>query len=175
MLKGDTVWVVPPGFADGATWPLKVDEAVVMVAHPARCQLTNHGDRPIIESLTGVASRSTAFSCWRIFMMDTTHSPEMCCFYNVCLCCQCCGLNPAQQARTVRPGESTVKKLVPAGTTPAAPSNEAMERVKYWGGTTCCICLVTGGYALPLICCCGPCDERFEPRAATTGTSGGPT
>ena len=128
MTTGDKVWVVPPGFADGATRPLKLEREDVVVADPARGQLTNDGDRPVIESLTGVASRSTAFSCWRNFVNYSTASVGQCCLWNVCCCCQWCGIIALQDVRTVRPGVSQVMKLVPAGTTPAAPSNEAMER-----------------------------------------------
>jgi len=35
----------------------------VTVSDPTQGQLTNAGDRAVIESLVGVASRSTAFSC----------------------------------------------------------------------------------------------------------------
>jgi len=43
------------------------------------------------------------------------------------------------------------------------PPPQRMKRVKYWGTKTWCICLLSGGYLLPIICCCGPCDEREEP------------
>ena len=104
MTTGNTVWVVPPGFADGATRPLKLEKEEVVVADPAKGQLTNDGDRPVIESLTGVASRSTAFSCWRNFVNNSTQSVRLGCFWNVCCCCQWCGLIAAANARTVRPG-----------------------------------------------------------------------
>ena len=87
MTTGNKVWVVPPGFADGATRPLKLEKEWVVVADPARGQLTNDGDRPVIESLTGVASRSTAFSCWRTFVNISTQSVFMGCVWNVCCCC----------------------------------------------------------------------------------------
>ena len=55
MLRGDEVWWCRRG-ADSATRPLNARR---VVAGPARGQLTNDGDQPIIESLSGVASRST--------------------------------------------------------------------------------------------------------------------
>ena len=127
MTTGDKVWVVPPGFADGATRPLKLEQEVVVVADPARGQLTNDGDRPVIESLTGVASRSTAFSCWRVFVNESTQSVWMGCFWDVCLCCQCCGLYPWATSRKVHPGQSTVEKVLPVGAT-IAPAQQAMQR-----------------------------------------------
>ena len=38
----------------------------------------------MIRTLTGVAERSTAFSCWRIFVKDSTESLFVGCFNNVC-------------------------------------------------------------------------------------------
>ena len=66
MTMGDRVFVVPDGFAgaepQGGEW---VTREEVVVADPAAGQLTNDHDRAVIRSLTGVAERSTAFSCWR--------------------------------------------------------------------------------------------------------------
>ena len=121
--------MVPDGFAgaepQGDKW---VTREEVAVADPAAGQLTNDHDRAVIRSLTGVAERSTAFSCWRMFVKNSTESVLMCCVYNVCCCCQCCGLCALGGSRTVRPGASTVTKLFPREVGHAAPSNEAMER-----------------------------------------------
>ena len=106
MTTGDTVWVVPPGFADGATRPLKLEREEVVVADPARGQLTNDGDRPVIESLTGVVSRSTAFTCLNNFINNSTRNVGNGIFLNVCCCCQCFGLLAAMDARDVRPGDA---------------------------------------------------------------------
>ena len=128
MTTGDKVFVVPDGFAgaepQGDTW---VTEEKVVVADPAAGHLTNEHDRVVIESLTGVAERSTAFSCWRVFVKHSTESVLTCCFYNVCLCCQCCGLCALVSARKVHPGQSTVKKVLPVGAT-IAPAQQAMQR-----------------------------------------------
>ena len=99
MTTRERVFVVPDGFAgaepQGDEW-VTLEE--VVVADPAAGQLTNDRDRAVIESLTGVAERSTAFSCWRVFVKTSTASVWMCCFYNVCCCCQfcCCCLRPAE-------------------------------------------------------------------------------
>ena len=97
------------------------------MADPAAGQLTYEHDRAVIRSLTGVAERSTAFSCWRVFVKHSTESVGVCCFYNVCLCCQCCGLYPLCTSRKVHPGQSTVKVVLPVGAT-IAPAQQAMQR-----------------------------------------------
>ena len=128
MTKGDKVFVVPDGFAgaepQGDKW---FTAETVAVADPAAGQLTNDHDRAVIQSLTGVAERSMAFSCWRVFVKDATASVCDCCFYNVCLCCQCCGLLALGNSRKVHPGQSTVQKLLPVGAT-IAPAQQAMQR-----------------------------------------------
>ena len=128
MTKGDKVFVVPDGFAgaepQGGKW---ITEEEVAVADPAAGQLTNDHDRAVIRSLTGVAERSMAFSCWRVFVKDATASVCDCCFYNVCLCCQCCGLLALGNSRKVHPGQSTVHKVLPVGAT-IAPAQQAMQR-----------------------------------------------
>ena len=76
-----------------------------------------------------MAERSTAFSCWRVCVKKSTESVIVGCAWNVCLCCQCCGLSALGESRTVRPGESKVKKMTPAGATAhAAPGYTEMER-----------------------------------------------
>ena len=128
MTKGDKVFVVPDGFAgakpQGDKW---VTEEEVAVADPAAGQLTNDHDRAVIRSLTGVAERSTAFSCWRTFVKGSTESVWMCCLQNVCCCCQWCGLCAWANSRKVRPGQSTVEKVLPVGAT-TAPAQQAMQR-----------------------------------------------
>ena len=128
MTRGDKVFVVPDGFAgaepQGDEW---VTREEVAVADPAAGQLTNDHDRAVIRSLTGVAERSTAFSCWRVFVKTSTASVWMCCFYNVCCCCQFCGLGAWGQSRKVHPGQSTVEKVLPVGAT-IAPAQQAMQR-----------------------------------------------
>ena len=113
MRTGDKIWSVPPGFADGATCPMKVAREYVVVADPAKGQLTNEGDRTVIKSLTEVASRSKAFTCWQNWVTASTANPVNGLFMNVCCCCQCFGLLALGDARTVRPGESKVVKLTP--------------------------------------------------------------
>ena len=128
MTRGKFVFVVPDGFAgaepQGGKW---VTYEEVAVADPAAGQLTNDHDRAVIRSLTGVAERSTAFSCWRTFVKNSTASVTWGCFMNVCLCCQCCGLCALCDSRKVHPGQSTVKKVLPVGAT-IAPAQQAMQR-----------------------------------------------
>ena len=128
MTTGDRVFVVPDGFAgaepQGGKWTTR-EEGVV--ADPAAGQLTNDHDRAVIRSLTGVAERSTAFSCWRTFVNGLTESVHMCCVWNVCCCCQWCGYLALQESRKVHPGQSTVEKLLPVGAT-IAPAQQAMQR-----------------------------------------------
>ena len=128
MTRGNKVFVVPDGFAgaepQGGKW---VTEEKVVVADPAAGHLTNDHDRAVIRSLTGVAERSTAFSCWRMFVKHSTESVVVGCVYNVCLCCQCCGLCACSDSRKVHPGQSTVKKVLPVGAT-IAPAPQAMQR-----------------------------------------------
>ena len=128
MTTGDRVFVVPDGFAgaepQGGKW---VTYEEVAVADPAAGQLTNDHDKPVIRSLTGVAERSTAFSCWRLFVKTSTESVAMSCFCNVCCCCQCCGLVPSTGSRKVQPGQSSVNKVLPVGAT-IAPAQQAMQR-----------------------------------------------
>ena len=97
------------------------------MADPAAGQLTNDHDRAVIRALTGVAERSTAFSCWRTFVKDSTESVYKCCLLNVCCCCQCCGYRALLMSRNVRPGQSAVWKVLPAGAT-IAPAQQAMQR-----------------------------------------------
>ena len=131
MTLGHRVFVVPDGFAgaepQGDKW---VTEERVAVADPAAGQLTNDHDRAVIRSLTGVAERSTAFSCWRVFVKHSTESVLTCCFYNVCLCCQCCGCIPLRESRKVLPGQSTVWVVIPVGAT-IAPAQQAMQREEF--------------------------------------------
>ena len=128
MTRGDKVFVVPDGFAgaepQGGKW---ITEEEVAVADPAAGQLTNDHDRAVIRSLTGVAERSTAFSCWRVFVKESTESVFICCLWNVCCCCQWCGLYPLATSRKVHPGQSTVQKVLPVGAT-IAPAQQAMQR-----------------------------------------------
>ena len=128
MTRGNKVFVVPDGFAgaepQGGEW---VTRKRFVVADPAAGQLTNDHDRAVIRSLTGVAERSTAFSCWRIFVKKSTESVAMCCFWNVCCCCQWCGYVAWRDSRKVRPGLSTVEKVLPVGAT-IAPAQQAMQR-----------------------------------------------
>ena len=128
MTKGDLVFVVPDGFAcaepHGDEW---VTREAVVVPDPAVGQLTNDNDRAVIRSLTGVAERSTAFSCWRVFVKHSTESVFWCCVYNVCGCCQCCGCIPLCESRKVHPGQSTVKKVLPVGAT-IAPAQQVIVR-----------------------------------------------
>ena len=132
MTTGDTVFVVPDGFAGAEPLVTMLDvkwvtKEEVVVADPAAGQLTNDHDRAVIRSLTGVAERSTAFSCWRVFVKNSTESVGLCCVYNVCGCCQCCGLAALATSRKVRLGQSTVEKVLPVGAT-IAPAQQAMQR-----------------------------------------------
>eukprot|EP00964_Phaeocystis_antarctica_P108350 scaffold72962_cov56-Phaeocystis_antarctica.AAC.1 len=128
MTTGDMVFVVPDGFAgaepQGGKWT--TDEAI-WVADPAAGQLTNDHDRAVIRALTGVAERSTAFSCWRNFVKNSTESVLGGCVANVCCCCQCCGYLAWNTSRKVQPGQSTVNKVLPVGAT-IAPAQQAMQR-----------------------------------------------
>ena len=128
MTTGKMVFVVPDGFAgaarQGGDW---TTEEAVVVADPAAGQLTNDNDRAVIRALTGVAERSTAFSCWRTFVKESTQSVCMGCVCNVCCCCQCCGLVALSSSRKVHPGQSTVTKVLPVGAT-TAPAPQAMRR-----------------------------------------------
>ena len=128
MTTGKMVLVVPDGFAgaapQGGKW--STNEKVV-VADPAAGQLTNDNDRAVIRALTGVAERSTAFSCWRVFVNQSTESVYMGCCWNVCCCCQWCGLAALSSSRKVQPGQSTVTKVLPVGAT-TAPAPPAMRR-----------------------------------------------
>ena len=126
MSSGDQLFVVPDGFDRGSTRPLQFEKEKLTVPNPAQGALTNNNDRPVIESLTRVAQSSQAFSCWRVFVKFSTESCYMCCVYNVCCCCQLCGLMALGLARNVQPGRSKVAKLLPVDD--AAPSNAAMAR-----------------------------------------------
>ena len=97
------------------------------MADPAAGQLTNDHDRAVIRTLTGVAERSVAFSCWRTFVNTSTESVLMGCFWNVCCCCQWCGCYALVKSRKVHPGQSTVEKVLPVGAT-IAPAQQAMQR-----------------------------------------------
>ena len=79
--SGKNVFVVPEGFKDGGTYPLLVkggplyrSPEKVTLADPAHGNLTNEGDRAVIQSLTDVASRSSMFTCWRTFVNESTTS-----------------------------------------------------------------------------------------------------
>ena len=125
MTTGNKVWVVPPAFKNGATWPIRVEVERVVVADPAKGLLTNTGDRPVIESLTNVASNSTAFTWLNNFINNSTRNVGNGIFLNVCCCCQCFGLLAAMDTRYVRPGESKVTKITPKGVASAAHAASA--------------------------------------------------
>ena len=128
MTTGKQVFVVPDGFAGAAPQGDKwTTIEQVVVADPAAGQLTNDHDRAVIRALTGVAERSTAFSCWRVFVKHSTENVGMGCLWNVCLCCQFCGCMPLAYSRNVHPGQSTVEKVLPAGAT-VAPAQQAIQR-----------------------------------------------
>mmetsp|Transcript_10327 Transcript_10327/g.27160 ORF Transcript_10327/g.27160 Transcript_10327/m.27160 type:complete len:121 (-) Transcript_10327:3-365(-) len=120
MTKGNNVLVVPAGFAGSSGHGM--DEEKIVLADPREMvdTLTNPNDRPVIASLTGVAERSTAFSCWRVFVKLSTESVLACCVCNVCCCCHCCGLLALADSRNVQPGTATMGKYV--------PRQQAMER-----------------------------------------------
>ena len=128
MTKGVQLFVVPDGFDRGSARPLRFEAEKLIVPNPAQGALTNDNDRPVIESLTRVAQSSQAFSCWRVFVKNSTLSCYMCFVCNVCCCCQCCGLGALVDSRNVQPGRSKVKKLLPVDDT--APSNAAMARAR---------------------------------------------
>ena len=123
MRTGSKVWVVPPAFENGAKWPIRVEKEKVVVADPAKGLLTNTGDRPVIESLTNVASSSTAFTCLNNFINTSMSSNGP--GFNLCLCCQCFGLLALKDVRNVRPGESEVLKITPKGVASAAHAASA--------------------------------------------------
>ena len=135
MTTGSKVWVVPPAFDNGATWPMRVEVEKVVVADPAKGLLTNTGDRPVIESLTNVASRSTAFTCLNNFVNTSTRNVANGLCLNVCCCCQCFGLLAAADARNVRPGESKVTKLTPKGVVSAAYAASEMSVARFGAPT----------------------------------------
>jgi len=120
MTSGERVLVVPAGFAGSSGHGM--DRETIVLADPRETvdTLTNPNDRPVIASLTGVAERSTAFSCWRVCVKHSTESVLMCCCFNVCCCCQWCGLAALRQARNVQPVKATMNKWV--------PRQQAMER-----------------------------------------------
>ena len=128
MATGSKVFVVPDGFAgaepQGGKW---ITKEKVVVADPAEGVLTNDHDRAVIRTLTGVAERSTAFSCWRMFVKNSTKSVVAGCCLNVCWCCQCCGYLACRESRKVHPGQSIVHKVLPVGAT-IAPAPQAMQR-----------------------------------------------
>ena len=127
ITTGGELFVVPDGFDRGDTRSIKVNEEKLTVPNPAQGHLTNDMDRPVIESLTRAAESSQAFTCWRAFVKDSTMSCAGCVFVHVCCCCQCCGYCAWQASRTVRPGQSKVKKMVPVDDA-AAPTNAQMDR-----------------------------------------------
>ena len=127
ITTGINLFVVPDGFDRGATRSLEANKEKITVPNPAQGQLTNDMDRPVIESLTRAAESSQAFSCWRTFVKYSTQSCLACVVLNVCCCCQCCGLGAWKFSRTVRPGQSKVKKVVPVDDA-AAPRNAQMDR-----------------------------------------------
>ena len=127
ITTGDTLFVVPDGFDRGDTRSVKANREMITVPNPAQGQLTNDKDRPVIESLTRAAESSQAFTCWRVFVKDSTVSCGWCVFVNVCCCCQWCGLHALGSSRTVRPGQSEVYKVVPVDDA-AAPTNAQMDR-----------------------------------------------
>ena len=127
ITTGDKLFVVPDGFDRGDTRSLKVNYEAITVPNPAQGHLTNDMDRPVIESLTRAAESSRAFSCWRMFVKHSTASCLVCVIFNVCCCCQGCGLGALGASRTVRPGQSKVDKVVPVDDA-AAPTNAQMDR-----------------------------------------------
>ena len=127
ITTGDKLFVVPDGFDRGATRSIAANNEAITVPNPAQGHLTNDMDRPVIESLTRAAESSQAFTCWRVFVKHSTESRGVCVLYNVCCCCQWCGLCPLVMSRTVRPGHSKVDKVVPVDDA-AAPTNAQMDR-----------------------------------------------
>jgi len=78
ITTGDGLFVVPDGFDRGDTRSLKANREAITVPNPAQGHLTNDMDRPVIESLTRAAESSQAFSCWRVFVKESTQSCRIC-------------------------------------------------------------------------------------------------
>ena len=127
ITTGDKLFVVPDGFDRGDTRSIEVNNEAITVPNPAQGHLTNDMDRPVIESLTRAAESSQAFSCWRMFVKHSTENVCYFCAWNVCCCCQWCGYVAWRDSRKVRPGQSTVEKVLPVGAT-IAPAQQAMQR-----------------------------------------------
>ena len=120
MNEGRNVLVVPAGFAGSSGHGMDGEGIVLADPRETVDTLTNPNDRPVIASLTGVAERSTAFTCWRVFVKQSTASVGACCVWNVCCCCQCCGYCARNVSRNVRPGTAAMSKWT--------PRQQAMER-----------------------------------------------
>ena len=139
ITTGDKLFVVPDGFDRGDERAADIKKSYcccplkITVPNPAQGHLTNDGDRPVIESLTRAAKSSKAFTCWRVFVKNSTESRIGFVINNVCCCCQCFGLTPLQESRTVRPGRSKVYKVVP---------------VDDWWNTG------SIGFVINYVCCC---------------------
>mmetsp|Transcript_10324 Transcript_10324/g.27138 ORF Transcript_10324/g.27138 Transcript_10324/m.27138 type:complete len:461 (-) Transcript_10324:270-1652(-) len=113
MTTGRNVLVVPAGFAGSRMRGM--DRYGIVLADPRETvdTLTNRNDRPVIASLTEVAERSTAFSCWRVWVKRSTQAVWMCCGVKVCWRCQGCGLYAWLESRNVQPGKATMHVWVP--------------------------------------------------------------
>uniref|UniRef100_A0A7S3ATE4 SREBP regulating gene protein n=1 Tax=Haptolina ericina TaxID=156174 RepID=A0A7S3ATE4_9EUKA len=111
VTEGRSMLALPEGFVDEEQPAVDAQEDTLL--DPAEGLLTNPSDKAVIASLRGVAERSTAFSCWRNCVKDTTGDCFGCCLVNVCCCGQWCGVMALSTSRTVRPGASKVKRLTP--------------------------------------------------------------
>ena len=112
--SGRFVYVLPQGFTTGKKPTRHVFVDKMTLADPAQGAITVESDRAVVESLTRTAKRSTSYSCWRTCTKSCSIQDPITCFIlNVGCCCQFCGYGALMTSRSVAPGKSVVKKVVP--------------------------------------------------------------
>ena len=116
MASGNNVYVLPQNFRyEGHQQG--IDDPPLGRAFsfpdPLEGNITNNDDWAIVRTLRQVASESTIFTCWRVYVNHSLASAFWCFWWNILCCCMWCGLCALESSRSVKPGEGRGRKIIP--------------------------------------------------------------
>eukprot|EP01038_Epipyxis_sp_PR26KG_P015028 gene15028-20219_t len=108
---GDRIWVVPEYeiSIENISW----NSDTKLVPDPLNGNMTNPNDKTVIANLRMIAMNSKSFTCYRVFIRNSTQSILLCVIFDIFLCCQCFGCLACCLTRNVRPGSGELKLIIP--------------------------------------------------------------
>eukprot|EP00873_Tetraselmis_striata_P025357 jgi/Tetstr1/445621/TSEL_003426.t1 len=107
---GNRVFSIPPGF-EHREQLFQEEKMVVRDPMGPDAGITRKEDREPVRALLEVAETSNAFSCWRVFVKNSTDHFLVGCALNICCCCQWCGCMAWVESRRLRLGTTKVEVL----------------------------------------------------------------